>query len=73
MAQQVKAQQSLHEDAGSIPGLSQWVKDLVLLQAASVGHRCSSYPVWPWLWYRYAAAAPIQPLVGNFQMPLVWP
>ena len=31
MAQQVKNPSSIHEDVGSIPGLTQWVKDLVLL------------------------------------------
>ena len=55
VAQWVKNLTSIHEVAGLIPGLSQLLKDLALLQ----GHRCASDLALLWPLHRPAAATPI--------------
>ena len=60
MAQQFKNPTSMHENAGLIPGLTQWVRDLALPQAAAyvadmaqIWHCCGCGIGWP---------VPIRPL-----------
>ena len=62
VAQLVKNLTIIHEDAGLIPGLSPWAKDLALLQSAVLGCTCGLNPVLVWQQHRPAAAAPICPL-----------
>ena len=65
MVQQVKNPTSVHQDVGSIPGLTQWVKDQVLPRPAEQVKNAAQI-CWDMallcLWFRLAAAAPIQPL-----------
>ena len=48
-----------NEDAGSIPGLAQCVKNPSVVTSCSVGRGCGSDPTLLWLWYRPAAEAVI--------------
>jgi len=56
---------SIHEEPESIPGLSQWVKDLAWPVSCDVGHRCGSDPTFLWLWQRLQTTAPIGPLAWD--------
>ena len=67
MTQWVRSPASIHEDAGLIPHLSQWVKGSGIAMSCSVECRLSSDPALLWLSYRPAAAAPIQPL--DWELP----
>ena len=53
---------STHEEAGSIPGLVQWVKGSSVAACCGVGLRHCSDPALLWLWHRLAAVALTQPL-----------
>ena len=58
---------SILEDAASIPGLAQWIKGSGIAVNCGVGLRCGLDPELPWLWYRPAAIALIQPVAWEPQ------
>ena len=65
-AQQVKNPTNIHEDAGLIPGSTQWVKDPRIATSCSRDHRLGWDLALPRVSYRPAAAALIQPLAWEF-------
>ena len=64
-------QNSIHEEASSIPGLTVGQGSGVAV-SCGVGRRQGSDPVLLWLWRRLAAVALIQPLAGNLHMLHLW-
>ena len=62
MTQWIKNSTSIHEDAGSIPSLTQWVEGSSIATSYSIGCRHGLDPVLLWLCCRLAAATPILPL-----------
>ena len=57
---------SIHEDVGSIPGLSQWDKGSCIAMSCSICCRHGSDLALLWLWCRLGTGALIPPLAWEF-------
>ena len=73
MARGLRTQLSNHEYVGSVPGLTQWVKNLVLPQAAAEISDAAQIPSC----YGCGGGQQLQfqfnPSLENFHVPRVWP